>query len=88
MALKDLRASSKTQSKELEVLTHNYEVLKNDREVLQVSYDKAMDKLKRATQLLATRSSTVTSGETVTETPPRLTQDKTWSSSIVKDRTA
>lgn len=87
MALKDLRASSKTQSKELEVLTHNYEVLKNDREVLQVSYDKAMDKLKRATQLLATRSSTVTSGETVTETP-RLTQDKTWSSSIVKDRTA
>lgn len=87
MALKDLRASSKTQSKELEVLTHNYEVLKNDREVLQVSYDKAMDKLKRATQLLATRSSTVTSGETVTETP-RLTQDKTWSSSIVKDGTA
>jgi hypothetical protein len=87
LALKDLRASSKTQSKELEVLTHNYEVLKNDREVLQVSYDKAMDKLKRATQLLATRSSTVTSGETVTETP-RLTQDKTWSSSIVKDGTA
>lgn len=68
-------------------MTHNYEVLKNDREVLQVSYDKAMDKLKRATQLLATRSSTVTSGETVTETP-RLTQDKTWSSSIVKDGTA
>jgi septal ring factor EnvC (AmiA/AmiB activator) len=51
-ALKSLRASSKTQSEELDVLKHKVRVLESDHKVLKAAYDKAMDKVVRVARLL------------------------------------
>jgi hypothetical protein len=64
---KDLHASKKFVSQELETVQRNIKVLKNDREIMKVGYDKAMDKTIRAGHLLMKRPGVVVPGDIVAD---------------------
>jgi hypothetical protein len=53
--IKYLRASKKFVSQELETARRNIKVLENDREIMKVGYEKAMDKAVHAGHLLMKR---------------------------------
>lgn len=57
--IKDICASRKILSQELDVAKHNIGVLESNLVVLQATYDKAMDKAVRAGRLLMKRPSVV-----------------------------
>jgi chromosome segregation ATPase len=50
--IRDLRASKKFVSQELETAKRNIKVLENEREILKVGYNKVMDKAVRTDHLL------------------------------------
>lgn len=90
--LKSLCASSKTQSKELDVLKHNVGVLECDHKVLKAAYDKVMDKVVCVARLLVKKSD-VTVPDDITMAITLMSeldagassQDKSGSAPIVKD---
>lgn len=65
--IKDLCASKKFLSQELDVAKHNIKVLQSDRVVLQAAYDKAMDKAIRAGRILMKRPRVVVPEDNVAD---------------------
>jgi chromosome segregation ATPase len=57
--IRDLGASKKFVSQELETTKWNIKVLEGDREIFKAGYDKAMDKVVRASRLLVKKPSVV-----------------------------
>jgi hypothetical protein len=65
--IKDLCASKKFVSQELEIARRNIKVLENDREILKVGYGKAMDKAIRVDRLLMEKPGVVVLEDMVTD---------------------
>jgi hypothetical protein len=92
--LKNMCASSKTQSKDLEVLKHNIGVLKSDRKVLK-GYLWQSYELIRAARLLVKKSTVIVPEDIAMVIPLMLeldtgasAQDRSGSAPVLKDGTA